>query len=159
MNKARLVSLIASFCLSGAITGCAVESPVIAQPSGLTATPDLSHYARFELYSQSAIASGQLQTQGKLLFKPEVSQFDIFLSPSASTVGSLHVQADSCRDDPSPDCQRRFVASGRFTALGATLNCTVPIRNDSTMGYAQQTLSGICQSQFGRAFTLHLLAQ
>jgi hypothetical protein len=79
--------------------------------------------------------------------------------PSKGLIGQFHLQAEVCRDDPRPECERRFVATGRISALGLSMNCAVPIRNDSTIGYTRQTLSGICQSQYGRAYTLNLYSK
>jgi hypothetical protein len=135
------------------IAGCA---PL--KPGGLDSTPDLSGYSRFELFSQAAVASGQLQAEGTLKYKLNPSHFEVHI-PSIGLIGRMHVQADACRDDPSPECQRRFVVTGRINALGSTMNCSVPIRNDSTVGYTRQTLSGICQNQYGRAYTLNLYSK
>ena len=135
------------------IAGCA---PL--RPGGLDSTPDLSIYSRFELFSQAAVASGQLQAEGTLKYKLNPSHFEVHI-PSVGLIGRMHVQADACRDDPSPECQRRFVATGRISALDSTMNCTVPIRNDSTVGYTRQTLTGICQSQYGRSYTFHIYAK
>ena len=133
------------------ITGCATNL-------GIDSTPDLSSYSRFELFSQASVPSGQLQAEGTIEYKPEASHFELHI-PTVGLIGRLHVQADACRDNPSADCQRRFVATGRFSALEVSMSCVVPIRNDSTMGYARQTLSGICQSQYGRAYTLNLYSK
>lgn len=148
--------LIAGCLLILALAGC--ETPPPPPPPGLTTTPDLSGYSRFELFSQASVATGQLQAEGTLKFNPANSQFDVFAGASGQ-IGRFHVQVDACRDDPSPDCQRHYVAAGRIAVLGASMNCTVPIRNDSILGYAQQTFSGICQSQYGRTFTINLIGK
>jgi hypothetical protein len=134
------------------LTACMTTTPLER------ATPDLSAYNAFELFSQAAVATGKMQAEGSLQYLQEASQFEAYVGTS-ERVGRLHVQADGCRDNPSPECLRRFTASGRITAFESTLSCTVPIRNDSSLGYARQTLSGICQSQYGRTFTIHLFAK
>ena len=66
------------------------------------------------------------------------------------------MQPEECRDDPSAGCERRFAINGRLQAFGANLSCLVPVRNDVNAGYGAQTLSGLCQSQYGRAYTLQM---
>lgn len=93
----------------------------------------------------------QLQSQ----FANGQAQFEV-TRPDGTPVGRLHVQADECRDDPSAGCERRFIITGRLQAFGANLSCVVPVRNDVNVGYGSQTLSGLCQSQYGRAYTLQM---
>lgn len=140
------------FLLSACQTNPAVN--LVQQPQ-LNAAPDLSRYVRFELFSQAAVATGELQSTGLVQFSSTASHLTL-LSSSRILLGTLHIQADECRDDPSPMCLRRFSAVGRVTALGSNLNCSIPIRNDTSIGYAGQTLVGICQSQFGRIYTLQI---
>jgi hypothetical protein len=154
--KNRKLSILALTLLLG---GCASPPPPpaltpMSPPSAHSATPDLSAYVRFELYAQNAGLSGR-PLGGSLKFKPEGARIDAFLL-DGSEIGRLHLQPDSCRDDPNPGCERRFLANGRLQALGANLSCAVPVRNDVNVGYQGQTLSGLCQSQFGRAYTLQL---
>lgn len=140
------------------LAGCAVPTPpTVAQippPSAHTATPDLSAYVRFELYAQNAAPSDK-PLGGSLKFQPEGARFDVF-QMDGREMGRLHLQPDTCRDDPNPGCERRFLANGRLQALGSNLSCAVPVRNDVNVGYQSQTLSGLCQSQYGRAYTLQL---
>lgn len=141
------------------LAGCAVNPPPqtgspITPPSAHTATPDLSAYVRFELYAQNAGPSDR-PLGGNLKFQSEGGRFDVF-QLDGREMGRLHLQPDTCRDDRNPDCERRFLANGRIQALGANLSCAVPVRNDVNVGYQGQTLSGLCQSQFGRAYTLQL---
>jgi hypothetical protein len=154
--KNRKLSILALTLLLG---GCASPPPPpaltpMSPPSAHSATPDLSAYVRFELYAQNAGLS-ERPLGGSLKFKPEGARIDAFLL-DGSEIGRLHLQPDSCRDDPNPGCERRFLANGRLQALGANLSCAVPVRNDVNVGYQGQTLSGLCQSQFGRAYTLQL---
>lgn len=141
------------------IYGCAQPPEVsVAQPDPLNNTPDLSAYTRFEIFSQSSVATGQSQAVGHLVYQPKSSQFDVF-DEAKVMVGRLHVQPDACRDDPSQECRRRFTIAGRIQSFGASMNCTAPVRNDIAYGYAQQTVSGICQNQYGRSFTLNIYAK
>jgi hypothetical protein len=141
------------------VGGCA-QPPVgsTVPPNPLSNTPDLSAYTRFELFSQASVVTGQSQTSGQLVYFPRSSQFDAS-DETKAVVGRLHVQPDVCRDDSSPECQRRFTIAGRVQVLGSSMNCTVPVRNDVALGYAQQTLSGICQNQYGRSFTFSMYAK
>lgn len=153
MNMRKIFAITAvCFLLSACQTNPAVN--VVQQPQ-LNSAPDLSRYVRFELFSQAAVATGELQSNGFVQFSPTASHLTL-LSPSRAPLGVLHIQADQCRDDPSPMCLRRFSAVGMVTALGSSLSCSIPIRNDASIGYAGQTLVGICQSQFGRIFTLQI---
>jgi len=149
-NNKRLFSSIICLLLIG---GCAAP-----KPSGLLeVAPQLSHYSRFELYSQSSTAADQRAT-GSLEFNNNSSAFDLHIADSPS-VEHLFVQPEACRDDPSPDCQRRFTVSGRITALGTSMSCFIPIRNDTSIGYYGQTLAGICQDRNGRSFTMSIFAK
>ncbi len=157
MKKIRLIFSVAfSASLTGCVTPPAQQSPATPTPSGqmLSATPDLSPYVRIELYSQGSGSSEpplQLQSQ----FARGQAQFAV-TQPDGTPAGRLHVQTDDCRDDPNATCERRFVITGRLQALGANLSCVVPVRNDVNAGYGSQTLSGLCQSQYGRAYTLQM---
>ena len=155
----RVIRIGWACAVSLLVGGCA-QPPVVSTvpPNPLSNTPDLSAYTRFELFSQASVATGQSQTSGQLAYFPKSSQFDVADEPKA-VVGRLHVQPDVCRDDSSPECQRRFTITGRVQVLGSSMNCTVPVRNDVALGYAQQTLSGICQNQYGRSFTFSMYAK
>lgn len=145
-----------------AVVGCATTTPppVVSTPqpvNPLTATPDLSAYVRFELYAQNS-GPADKPLGGSLQFRRDGARLDVH-QMDGSEMGRLHLQPDTCRDDPSPACERRFLANGRIQALGANLSCAVPVRNDVNVGYQAQTLSGLCQSQFGRAYTLQLFTR
>lgn len=140
------------------LAGCTTQSaPALAPGQPISSTPDLSPYAYIELYAQnSASDEPPLQMRSKFLVGSaqfEVSQLD------GSPVGRLHVQPEACRDDPSPYCGRRFTISGRLQAMNANLSCIVQVRNDANVAYWSQTLSGLCQSQYGRAYTLQMFAR
>lgn len=153
---ARLLYLGAVAAACG-LMGCAKPPPTTPPPtSPLTATPDMSAYVRFEIYAQSAGPS-EKPLSGQLRFVREGARLDVFLS-DGTEAGRLNLQPETCRDDPKPDCTRRFIANGRIQALGANLSCAVAIRNDVNFGYRSQALSGLCQSQFGRSYTLQLFA-
>ena len=158
-SKAGLILIGWSAAIPLFIGGC-TQPPVglTVPPNPLSNTPDLSAYTRFELFSQASVVTGQSQTSGQLAYFPKSSQFDV-ADETKAVVGRLHVQPDVCRDDSNPECQRRFTIAGRIQALGSSMNCTVPVRNDVALGYPQQTLSGVCQSQYGRSFTFNLYAK
>jgi len=135
------------------MSGCAAP-----KPSNLVElAPKLTHYSRFELFSQSSTAVGQRAT-GSLEFNNNSAAFDLHISGSQS-VEHLFVQPEACRDDPSPDCKRRFTISGQMTALGTSMSCFIPVRNDTSIGYFGQTLAGICQDRYGRLFTISIYAK
>lgn len=157
MEKSRNIPTL---LLAASVVACGAQpehKPSAAfEPTGyaLTTTPDLSPYVRIELYAQGANASAppeQLLSQ----FVSGQAQFDVTRADGMS-VGRLHVQPDDCRDDPNSACERRFTINGRLQALGANLSCVVPVRNDANVGYGSQTLSGLCQSQYGRAYTIQM---
>lgn len=139
--------------------GCSAPQPVStpAKDNVLEVAPQLSRYTRFELFSQASTVSAEQKAVGSLDFKTSSSSFEV-RTDGNQTVERLFVQSEVCRDDPSPDCQRRFVVSGRLTALGTTLNCYIPVRNDTSMGYAGQSLAGICQDRNGRSFSISIFA-
>jgi hypothetical protein len=144
--------------LATLLAGCTTSpAPVVPHGQPISSTPDLSPYAHIELYAQNAgSAEPPLQMRSKFLVGSaqfEVSQLD------GSPVGRLHVQPEACRDDPSPYCERRFTISGRLQAMNANLSCIVQVRNDSNVAYWSQTLSGLCQSQYGRVYTLQMFAR
>lgn len=152
-----MLKSIASLVLLVLTTACsAPPEKKTPEPVGqsLSTTPDLSLYTRVELYEQSAAA-----TKSPVQFQVQLangrSQLEV-VSASGVSVGSLHVQPDDCRDDPSPTCERRFTINGRLQAFGVNLSCMVPVRNDVNVGYGFQTLSGICQSQYGRLYTIQI---
>jgi len=148
IKKWLLSSLIAILPISG----CATH-----KPSGmLEVAPQLSHYSRFELYSQSSTAAEQRAT-GSIDFNNNSSAFDLHIEGNHDAE-HLFVQPEACRDDPSPDCQRHFTVSGRITALGTSMSCFIPVRNDTSIGYYGQTLAGICQDKNGRSFTMSIFA-
>jgi hypothetical protein len=150
--------LFLTLTASVAACGTPPESrPSVALEStgrSLSATPDLSAYARIELYAQGANASTSPE-QLLLQFVNGQAQFDVRRA-DGMPVGRLHVQPEDCRDALNAGCERRFAINGRLQALGVNLSCVVPVRNDSTVGYGLQTLSGLCQSQYGRAYTIQI---
>lgn len=156
----KIIVLVPAIALGACLTGC-INPPAKQAPEAffspsqiLSATPDFSPYVRIELYSQGSGASEppiQLRSQ----FATGQAQFEV-VRTDGSTAGRLHVQPDDCRDDPSAACERRFTINGRLQAFGANLSCVVPVRNDVNVGYSAQTLSGLCQSQYGRSYTLQI---
>lgn len=142
------------------IAACAQPpSPAItANISPIEAAPELARYSRFELTSQSNGNASEQKMAGSLDFKSSSASFDV-ITGNNQAAGRLFVQPESCRDDPSPDCQRRFVVSGRINILNTSLNCYIPIRNDVAIDYVNQSLTGICQDRYGRSFSISIFAQ
>lgn len=130
------------------------EAKIDLTANTLSSTPDLSPYDKIELYAHGSNAGGSPE----YLFLQSSSgqaQFDVRRA-DGTLVGRLNVQPEECRDDPSASCERRFAINGRLQAFGANLSCLVSVRNDVNVGYGAQTLSGVCQSQYGRAYTLQM---
>ncbi|MFM2346300.1 MAG: hypothetical protein RL654_1053 [Pseudomonadota bacterium] len=140
------------------VQGCAQPAAAPAR-SGLDTTPDLARFERFDLIAQAASA-GQAPTrhQGSLAFSRSGAAFDSRDS-QGQQVGRLFVQPDACHDAPGEDCQRRFAITGRLTIGDTAVNCYVPVRNDTSLGYAAQALTGICQDRHGRLFSLTLFTR
>lgn len=158
MKTIRLVCLVA---LSASLAGCyapppAQQSPVATPPAGelLSTTPELSPYVHIELYAQGS-SSNEPPVQLQSRFASGQALFEV-TRPDGSTSGRLYVQTDDCRDAPNVACERRFVITGRLQAFGVNLSCVVPVRNDVNVGYSTQTLSGLCQSQYGRAYSIQM---
>jgi hypothetical protein len=156
----KTITLVSAIVLGASLAGCvtppAQQTPAASLPPGqvLSSSPDLSPYVRIELYAQGSGASEppvQLRSQ----FAGGQAQFEVTRTDGTSA-GRLHVQPDDCRDDANAACKRRFTINGRLQAFGANLSCVVPVRNDANVGYGSQTLSGLCQSQYGRAYTLQM---
>lgn len=156
----RIISTCHLCILSTLFIGCASSSPqgsVVPAAPSVSVTPDLSRYVRLELYAQNAGPTEQ-SLQGQMQFLAGSAQFEVSRT-DGTPMGRLHVQPESCRDDPSPYCLRSFVINGRLQAKGSNLSCIVPVRNDVNVGYLSQTLSGLCQSQYGRSYTLQMFAR
>lgn len=154
--------LIFATALGASLIGCVAPPAQQSQsvptplPPGqiLSNVPDLSPYVRIELYAQGA-GSSEPPVQLRSQFAGGQAQFEVTRA-DGSVAGRLHVQPDDCRDDSNAACERRFTINGRLQAFGANLSCIVPVRNDANVGYGSQTLSGLCQSQYGRAYTLQM---
>lgn len=153
--KESLVLILAvSAAACGSQPGKTPEMTIDPMASTLSRTPDLSPYVRIELYAQGANATASPEYLLSQFSRGE-AQFDVRRA-DGTLVGRLSVQPEECRDDPSAGCERRFAINGRLQAFGANLSCLVPVRNDVNAGYGAQTLSGLCQSQYGRAYTLQM---
>jgi len=154
MKSDRLAILVAAGM--SFLSGCAAPPPIVSPPaSELEVAPQLSRFARFELASQASGSGAEQKTAGSLNFKSSSASFEVS-TVSDQAAGRLYVQPEACRDDPSPDCKRRFVVSGRLSALNTTLNCYIPVRNDTSTGYVGQSLAGICQDRNGRSFSISI---
>lgn len=134
------------------MVGCAAPKP----SDKLIVAPQLSHYSRFEIFPESSNATEQRAT-GTLDFNAYSASLELHIKDSQA-IEHLFVQPETCRDDPSPDCKRRFAISGRITALGVPMNCYIPIRNDTSIGYYGQTLTGLCRDRNGRSFAISIFS-
>ncbi|MFO1385414.1 MAG: hypothetical protein U1F55_04395 [Chitinivorax sp.] len=140
------------------INACAQPpSPVTTNAPPIEAVPELARYSHFELASQPNGNANEQKASGSLDFKSSSASFDV-IADNNQAAGRLFVQPEICRDDPSSDCQRRFVVSGRINIFNTSLNCYIPIRNDVAIGYINQSLTGICQDRYGRSFSISIFA-
>ena len=156
MNANKFASILIS--LASLVAGCTTPTaPVVEQGQPISSNPDLSRYVHIELYSQIA-GPAELPLQMRSKFVVSNAQFEVS-QLDGRLVGRLHVQPEACRDDPNPYCERRFTINGRLQAMNTNLSCIVPVRNDSNVAYWTQTLSGVCQSPYGRAYTLQMFAR
>ncbi len=74
-------------------------------------------------------------------------------------LGRLFIAPDTCRNDDSPDCVRRYVMSGQLADSADNLHCFVQIRNDTNTGYSGQALTGICRDKTARMFEIKLFGE
>lgn len=151
----RLLKALCGLPLAAWLAGCATPAPPPPPPRPaapqVQPAPDLGRFRRFELVT-SATSERQ---EGTLRWQPGAALFEV-ATAAQPTAGRLFVQPEACRDDPSADCQRRFILTGRI-ALGAeSVNCYLSVRNDTALGYTGQSLSGICQDRHSRVFSLTL---
>jgi hypothetical protein len=149
------------------LTACASIAPVAVtqNPSNIVVAnklasdidvaPKLAAYTQFDLVSQSSGAAEEQKVSGVLSYKATAAYFEAHTNGNTS-VDRLFVQPDACRDDASPDCQRRFVISGHLTAFNTSLNCYIQVRNDTSVGYSGQSIMGICQDRNRRSFAITL---
>ena len=121
----------------------------------LELSPVLSHYGNFELSSNTTSTKQPQKLTGNISFSSDSVSFVVSENPDR-VIGRLFVQPEVCRDDPSSDCMRHYVISGKILALDADLHCYIPIRNDTLTGYVGQSLTGICQDPYGRSFSITL---
>lgn len=136
------------------LAGCAAPTPPRPATPQVQSTPDLSRFDRFELVT----AATSMRQEGTLSFRPGAARFDV-ATAAQPAAGRLFVQPEACRDDPSADCQRRFVITGRIELGEVPVNCYIGVRNDTAMGYSGQSLSGICQDRNSRVFSLTLFGR
>lgn len=141
------------------ISGCTAQPPAITQVdiNELNAAPQLSRFTRFDLTSQASGIGGEQKINGSLNFNVNAASFEVS-APKEQAAGRFYVQPEACRDDPSPDCKRSFVVTGQLSALNTTLNCFIPVRNDTATGYIGQSLVGICRDRNGRTFSITIFS-
>ncbi|MFA6970544.1 MAG: hypothetical protein WC208_03995 [Gallionella sp.] len=158
-KKITFYSLFFAAISSLTLTACASASSVSATKNGgvIDVSPKMAHYTQFNLVSQSSGAAEEQKISGVLIYKPASAYFEAHADGNTS-VDRLFIQPDACRDDISPDCQRHFIISGRLTAFNTSLNCYIQVRNDTSTGYAGQSIEGICQDRNRRSFAITLFA-
>jgi hypothetical protein len=141
------------------LSGCMTQPPARVTSSGveLDDAPNLSRFARFDIASQASGTGGHQKANGILSFSKSSAMFEVSTA-SHLDAGRLHVQAETCRDDPSPDCKRRYVVTGSLSVLNTSMNCYIPIRNDAAAGYAGQAIFGLCQDKSGRSFSITIFS-
>lgn len=146
-------SITAGLAAAAALAGCATPAPPPPRPVApqLQPAPDLSRFHRFELVTSATSE----RHGGALRWQPGAAMFEVDTAAHA-TAGRLFVQPEACRDDPSADCQRRFILTGRIALGEVSVNCYLSVRNDTALGYTGQSLSGICQDRHARVFSLTL---
>lgn len=132
------------------LAGCAAPTPPRPVAPQVQPAPDLSRFDRFELTAATSV-----RQEGTLSFRPQAARFDV-ATAAQPAAGRLFVQPEACRDDPSADCLRRFVITGRIELGELSVNCYIAVRNDTALGYSGQSLSGICQDRNSRVFSLTL---
>ncbi len=155
----RLLLCISAIVCADLLNGCAVSPPAIvsAPVSELEVAPQLTRFTRFELASPASGSGTEQKATGSLVFNSGAASFDVITTDNKAK-DRFFIQPETCRDDPSPDCKRRFAVTGRLSALNTTLNCYIPVRNDTSSGYVGQSLSGICQDRYGRSFTITIFS-
>lgn len=160
-NRTSLTKLTISFIGTSIslLSGCMTQPPASVTSLGveLDDAPKLSRFTRFDLASQASGTGGDQKTTGLLSFNMSSAMFEVSTA-SLPNAGRLHVQAETCRDDPSPDCKRRYVVTGGVNALNTSMNCYIPIRNDTATGYVGQSLVGLCQDKTGRSFAITIFS-
>ncbi|MEI7456601.1 MAG: hypothetical protein WCK93_07715 [Nitrosomonadales bacterium] len=152
-------SLMLTVISSLLLTACASASSVSAKQNigVIDVSPKMAHYTQFDLVSQSSGSAEEQKISGTLLYKPTSAYFEVRTNEN-SNVDRLFIQPDECRDDASPDCQRRFVISGRLAAFKTSLNCYIQVRNDTSTGYSGQSIAGLCQDRNRRSYSITLFA-
>ena len=148
--------LVLALCVVGCGNqpGKRPDAKTASTASTQSRAPDLSSYVSIELYVHGGDKTAPPEY---LRAQPSAgqAQFDV-LRVDCTLVGRLNVQPEECHDDQGTGCERRFAINGRLQVFGATLSCFVPVRNVVNVGYGAQTLSGLYQSQYGRAYTLQM---
>jgi hypothetical protein len=157
LPRLKILRHAALLLTASLLLACTAPPPVPPAPTGeqLNATPNLTRLARFDIFTQREPIQ---KLSGKLVFKESASLLEAKTEADQS-VGRLLIQPEVCRDDPSSNCQRRFMAAGILDVLNTSLNCYVAIRNDSSTGYFNQAFSGICQDKNGRNFSITLYSE
>jgi hypothetical protein len=155
LKKLAVRAGLVSGCLT-LLVACAAspETPMPAPLVALDNAPMLERFARFEIIANAR----ELRIPGRLRFHPEGAFLEA-RADGASSAGRLDVQPEQCRDEANPYCARRFTLSGRIPTELGLLNCYMQVRNDLSVGYMAQGLSGVCQDKNGRAYSISIFSE
>jgi hypothetical protein len=154
--------LASAICLFSALAGCthAPVAPVASVPAGPTGepldiTPEMQHYRMFSVVPLATSRTGTGEMRGRLAFNADAAAIEMY-DAANGLLGRLFIAPESCRNDDSPDCVRRYAMSGQLADSADNLRCYVQIRNDTKTGYAGQALTGICRDNAARMFEIKL---
>jgi hypothetical protein len=155
-------AIASAICLSSALAACTHEpvAPVAIAPTAQTGepldiAPEMQHYRKFSVIPLATSKTGSGEMRGRLAFNADAATIELY-DDGSGLLGRLFIAPESCRNDDSPDCVRRYAMSGQLTDSAGNLRCYVQIRNDTKTGYAGQALTGICRDNTGRVFEIQL---
>jgi hypothetical protein len=155
--------LVSVICAFDVLAGCTHEptASVPLAPIGepLEIAPDaLQHYRTFSVVPLSNSRTVPGERHGRLAFNAETAAMEVY-DTTNGLLGRLFIAPDTCRNDDSPDCVRRYVMSGQLADSADNLHCFVQIRNDTNTGYSGQALTGICRDKTARMFEIKLFGE
>lgn len=149
--------LASTVCAFGALAGC-MHEPTAPIGEPLNIAPALQHYRTFSVVPLSNSKTEPGERHGRLAFNAETAAMELY-DTTNGPLGRLFIAPDTCRNDDSPDCVRRYVMSGQLADSADNLRCFVQIRNDTNTGYSGQALTGICRDKTARMFEIKLFGQ
>lgn len=160
-----LAILVNAICVFVGLAGCTHEPVIPATttppaPIGepLDIAPALQHYRVFSLVPLANSKTEPGEKHGRLAFNAESSAMEVY-DANNGLLGRLFIAPDTCRNDDSPDCVRRYSMSGQLGDTVDNLHCYVQIRNDTNTSYSGQALTGICRDKTARMFEITFFGQ